>query len=128
MNLPHGQKQFHCPRFCALEYRSSSLNESSRAPGPVLVIARLETHGDLSILVDPEWHTFVMAGDKERAAALIEDFAIRALSEPYSLLKQLCELNFGCLVTAATGEHIADNPTIAALVARFARVEIKEDC
>jgi hypothetical protein len=119
MKFSDTQRQLSGQRFCALEYRPSSLDIALPSRGPILVIVHSDVGRGLTILVDPEWRTKIFENDEDSVGCLLKVFMERADSEPDLLLRQLSELNFGCLVTATAGDNIAKEPFIMALKERF---------
>lgn len=120
MSISGPQPQLPRRRFRALEYRPSSLDVTQPAEGPVVVIVCLEADGSISILVDPKWRSVVLESDRETVESLLKTFMERAESDSDLLLKHLSELNFGCLVTALAGEDVSKEPSVLALMKRFA--------
>jgi len=94
---------------------------SQASTGPILVILHSEPDGSLSVLVDAAWRSSVAEEDLEEVEAILEDLSDRAALHPASLFEHLAEINSGCLVTAAKGEGISENPSIAVLLPRFRR-------
>lgn len=114
--------RFKHPCFCTLEYRPTTANLVEPATGPVILLVHSTADGGLSLLVDPNWRAFVLDEDAWMLEELLRDFVQRARLDPCSLFKHLCGVNFGCLVTAATGEKIAEAPAVVGLVSRFERL------
>lgn len=109
-------------RRCALEYRPSSLDIMLPATGPVLLLAHQKPNGEVTLFVDPEWRQFVQDIDSQEVGVLLNDFVLRAESEPVPLMKQLAQLHSGCLVTAITEDDVAADASLALLEPRFSRL------
>jgi len=118
MGLSPFQQRLPSQMRCALEYRPSSLDIARPATGPILLLAYQEPTGNVALFVEPEWRQFVLDIDRQEVEALLQDFYIRAESDPSSLMKQLAELNSGCLVTTMPEKDAA----LAPLHARFSRL------
>lgn len=83
------------------------------------MLALLDQHGRLRILVDPELRMMVESDDWLHLDALLKDFRERARTDPAALFKQLSSLNVGPLVTEVVGMRISDHPTLATRTVRL---------
>ncbi len=109
-------------RLCILEYRPSSLDLALPAMGPSLLLAYQDQNERVALFLDPQWRDVVSESDRDEVASLLIDFVERAASDPEFLLKQLAELNFGCLVTRRLEGGKALDLEIRSMLVQFARL------
>jgi hypothetical protein len=109
--------------FCALEYRPQDWELASSGVAPVIVLALRDKERGLRFLVHPELRKVVRGEDFAFIESLMLDFGERAKLHPAALLKHLCSLGVGPLVTQEAGSDISECPPIRELSLRFLELE-----
>jgi hypothetical protein len=90
--------------YCTLAYCapqecvSASVNDSN-----TLLLVTLLDDGEMRILVNPEWRSFVKEQDLGYLEELFESFIERVSEDPSVLFKQLSSLSVGPIVTKSAG-------------------------
>lgn len=106
-------------QFCALEYQAHAEEKAPGSGAHIVLFALREGKGDLRFFVHPELPTLVFGQDRQYIDALLQDFCERARLHPEDLLKQLCSLAVGPLVTHEAGSNLARFPNLQKLWSQF---------
>jgi hypothetical protein len=109
--------------FCTLEYRPQNWKIASSGVAPVIVLVLRDKDRGLRFLVHPELRKVVQGKDFVFIESLLLDFSERAKLHPAALLKHLCSLGVGPLVTQEAGSDISEYPPIKELSSRFLELE-----
>lgn len=90
--------------YCTLVYcvpqgfARASVNDSN-----TLLLATLHDSGEMQILVNPDWRSFVQEPDSDYLEELFESFIELLVEDPSALFKQLASLSVGPIVTKSEG-------------------------
>jgi hypothetical protein len=109
--------------FCALEYRPQDWEVASSGVASVIVLVHRDKERGLRFHVHPELRKVVRGEDFVFIESLLLDFRERAKLHPAALLKHLCSLGVGRLVTQEAGSDISECPPIKELSSRFLELE-----
>jgi 5'-deoxynucleotidase YfbR-like HD superfamily hydrolase len=103
MTIPSRDRDYRMA-YCTLAYCvpqecvRASVNDSN-----TLLLATLHDSGEMKILVNPDWRSFVQEQDSEYLEELLKSFIERVGEDPSTLFKQLASLSVGPLVTKYAG-------------------------
>jgi hypothetical protein len=106
-------------RFCAAAYNKSNLAPPSKSAEDVLLIALMSVDR-LEIRVRPDWQSQVRSQDRKFLSSFFASITRFAAEDPATALDQISSLSMGPMVTAATGEKLAEWPDLLRLWGTFA--------
>jgi hypothetical protein len=71
-----------------------------------LLLATLHDNGEMQVLINPDWHSFVQEQDSDYLEELFKSFIEQVSDEPSVLFKRLASLSVGPIVTKSAGKKV----------------------